>query len=91
MAIGFSIACALLAERRNRNPISWFFLSIFWGFSTILILLFSKRLKVTTSQIRRVETTKESDSLATTMWTITLIPVAIMIYFLYFIVQEIKF
>lgn len=70
--IVFSIASALLAkEWRNRNSISWFFLSVFYGPVSLLFLACSKRLEI-----------GESDSLATGLWAFLFIPLLIIAIFI---------
>lgn len=43
-ALGISIATAVLASRKGRNSINWFFLSIFWGIVGLIVLACSKHL-----------------------------------------------
>lgn len=70
--VGFSIATTVLANRKGRNPINWFFLSLFWGFLGLIILACSKNLEE-----------EESDSLAKTLWIIILIPLILLAIFFY--------
>ena len=74
IAIGISIATTVLASNKGRNAISWFFLSILWGIVGLVILACSKTLD-------REE--GETDTLSTTLWIITLIPLVVL-GFLYY-------
>ena len=73
-ALGFSIATVVLASRKGRNPVNWFFLSIFWGLVGLIILACSKH----------VDKEKgEKDTLVKVLWVITLIPVVLISMFFY--------
>ena len=44
-ALGISIATAVLASRKGRNSVNWFFLSLFWGIVGLIVLACSKHLE----------------------------------------------
>lgn len=71
--LGISIATAILASRKGRNSVNWFFLSIFWGIVGLIVLACSKHLE---------REKGESDTLVKVLWTIVLIPLILFsIYF----------
>lgn len=73
-ALGISIATAVLASRKGRNSVNWFFLSLFWGIVGLIVLACSKHLE------REKE---ESDTLVKVLWTIVLIPLVLFAYVFY--------
>lgn len=80
MFLGSPIASVLLAQRKNRNEVSWFFLSLFWGFMTPVILACSKA----------IDTDKgENDTLAKVLWAIIVSPLALLA--IIFIIHRIMF
>jgi hypothetical protein len=73
-ALGISIATAVLASRKGRNSVNWFFLSLFWGIVGLIVLACSKH----------VEREKgESDTLVKVLWSIMLIPFVLFAVFFY--------
>ena len=67
-ALGISIATAVLASRKGRNSVNWFFLSLFWGIVGLIVLACSKHLE---------REKGESDTLVKVLWTIVLIPLVL--------------
>lgn len=72
--IGISIATAVLASRKGRNSVNWFFLSVFWGIIGLIVLACSRRLD---------KELEESDTLAKVLWLIVLIPLVSFSIFYY--------
>lgn len=72
--LGISIATAVLASRKGRNSVNWFFLSIFWGIVGLIVLACSKQLD---------KEKGESDTLVKVLWTIVLIPLVLFAVFFY--------
>lgn len=72
--LGISIATAVLASRKGRNSVNWFFLSIFWGIVGLIVLACSKHLD---------KEKGESDTLVKVLWTIVLIPLVLFALFFY--------
>ena len=73
-ALGISIATAVLASRKGRNTVNWFFLSLFWGIVGLIVLACSKHLE---------REKGESDTLVKVLWTIVLIPLVLFAYVFY--------
>lgn len=73
-ALGISIATTVLAPRKGRNSVNWFFLSLFWGIIGLIVLACSKSLD------KEIE---ESDTLAKVLWFIVLIPFVFIAIFSY--------
>ena len=73
-ALGISIATAVLASRKGRNSINWFFLSLFWGIVGLIVLACSKQLE---------REKGECDTLVKVLWTIVLIPLVLFAVFFY--------
>ncbi len=73
-ALGISIATAVLASRKGRNSVNWFFLSLFWGIVGLIVLACSKQLE---------REKGESDTLVKVLWTIVLIPLVLFALFFY--------
>lgn len=73
-ALGISIATAVLASRKGRNSVNWFFLSLFWGIVGLIVLACSKHLE---------REKGESDTLVKVLWTIVLIPLVLFAYIFY--------
>lgn len=73
-ALGISIATAVLASRKGRNSVNWFFLSLFWGIVGLIVLACSKHLE---------REKGESDTLVKVLWTIVLIPLLLLAVFFY--------
>lgn len=73
-ALGISIATAVLASRKGRNSVNWFFLSIFWGIIGLIVLACSKHLD---------KEKGESDTLVKVLWFIVLIPLVFVAIFFY--------
>lgn len=73
-ALGISIATAVLASRKGRNSVNWFFLSLFWGIVGLIVLACSKHLE---------REKGESDTLVKVLWTIVLIPLVLFAYVFY--------
>jgi hypothetical protein len=73
-ALGISIATAVLASRKGRNSVNWFFLSLFWGIIGLIVLACSKHLE---------REKGESDTLVKVLWTIVLIPLVFVAIFFY--------
>lgn len=73
-ALGISIATAVLAFRKGRNSVNWFFLSIFWGIVGLIVLACSKHLE---------REKGESDTLVKVLWSIVLIPLILFAVFFY--------
>lgn len=72
--LGISIATAVLASRKGRNSVNWFFLSLFWGIVGLIVLACSKHLE---------REKGESDTLVKVLWTIVLIPLVLFAYIFY--------
>lgn len=72
--LGISIATAVLASRKGRNSVNWFFLSIFWGIIGLIVLACSKQLE---------REKGESDTLVKVLWSIVLIPLVLFAVFFY--------
>ncbi len=72
--LGISIATAVLASRKGRNSVNWFFLSIFWGIVGLIVLACSKQLD---------KEKGERDTLVKVLWTIVLIPLLLLAVFFY--------
>lgn len=72
--LGISIATSVLASRKGRNSVNWFFLSIFWGIVGLIILACSKHLE---------REKGERDTLVKVLWTIVLIPLLLLAVFFY--------
>ncbi|MCD7713321.1 MAG: hypothetical protein LUI08_00085 [Prevotella sp.] len=68
----WAISSALLAGRRGRNAVNWFFLTCFYGPIGLLFLACSR-------DINQDEDGEESDTLAKTMWILLAIPVIIIV------------
>lgn len=66
--IAVIIATIVLAKRKGRNGLNWFFLSLFWGVLGLIILACADR-------INREE--GERDTLAKVLWIIVIIPIII--------------
>ena len=64
VSIGFCIASAVLANRKGRNPVNWFFITVFWSFLGLIILACSKTLEE-----------GEKDSLSKVLWAVIMIPI----------------
>ena len=64
VAIGFCIASAVLASRKGRNPVNWFFITVFWSFLGLIILACSRTLEE-----------GERDSLGKVLWAVIMIPI----------------
>lgn len=73
-ALGISIATAVLASRKGRNSVNWFFLSLFWGIVGLIVLACSKHLE---------REKGESDTLVKVLWSIVLIPFVLFAIFFY--------
>lgn len=73
-ALGISIATAVLASRKGRNSVNWFFLSLFWGIVGLIVLACSKHLE---------REKRESDTLVKVLWSIVLIPLVLFAYIFY--------
>lgn len=73
-ALGISIATAVLASRKGRNSVNWFFLSLFWGIVGLIVLACSKHLESEKG---------ESDTLVKVLWTIVLVPLVLFAYIFY--------
>ncbi len=73
-ALDISIATAVLASRKGRNSVNWFFLSLFWGIVGLIVLACSKHLE---------REKGESDTLVKVLWTIVLIPLVLFAYIFY--------
>lgn len=73
-ALGISIATAVLASRKGRNSVNWFFLSLFWGIVGLIVLACSKHLE---------REKGESDTLVKVLWTIVLVPLVLFAYIFY--------
>ena len=73
-ALGISIATAVLASRKGRNSVNWFFLSLFWGIVGLIVLACSKHLE---------REKGESDTLVKVLWIIVLIPLVLFAYIFY--------
>lgn len=43
--LGIFIATAVIASRKGRNSVNWFFLSLFWGIVGLIVLACSKHLE----------------------------------------------
>lgn len=74
-ALGISIATAVLASRKGRNSVNWFFLSLFWGIVGLIVLACSKHLE---------REKGESDTLVKVLWGIVLIPLVLFVLFAVF-------
>ena len=72
--LGISIATAVLASRKGRNSVNWFFLSLFWGIVGLIVLACSKQLE---------REKGESDTLVKILWSIVLIPLVLFDVFFY--------
>lgn len=72
--LGISIATVVLASRKGRNSVNWFFLSLFWGIVGLIVLACSKHLE---------REKGESDTLVKVLWTIVLIPLVLFAYIFY--------
>ena len=73
-ALGISIATAVLASRKGRNSVNWFFLSLFWGIVGLIVLACSRHLE---------REKGESDTLVKVLWIIVLIPLILFAYIFY--------
>lgn len=73
-ALGISIATTVLASRKGRNSVNWFFLSLFWGIVGLIVLACSKHLE---------REKGESDTLVKVLWSIVLIPLVLFAVFFY--------
>lgn len=73
-ALGISIATAVLASRKGRNSVNWFFLSLFWGIVGLIVLACSKHLE---------REKGENDTLVKVLWSIVLIPLVLFAVFFY--------
>lgn len=71
VGVCLSILSAILAKRRGRSAISWFFLTIFYGLFGVLFLACSKTLNQGEN--------RESDTLAKVLWALVVIPLAIIV------------
>ena len=69
----WAILSAVLATRRGRNALNWFFLSCFYGILGFLLLVCSRT-------INQGEY-KESDTMSKVLWTIFFIPIIIVIMY----------
>lgn len=71
--LGAAIASAILADRKNRSAVSWFFLSAIWGFMGLIILACAKTLD---------KDNYERDTIAKVLWTIVIIIILVFIIIL---------
>lgn len=78
--LGTPVASVLLAQRKHRNEVSWFFLSLFWNFMTLIILACSKVLD---------DEKGENDTLAKVLWTIIISP--LIVFIILFIIYKVMF
>lgn len=76
IALGFTIGTTVLASRKGRNPVNWFFLSLFWGAIGLIILACSKDLD---------KTKGERDTLAKVLWLVIIIPIVLIVAVLFFL------
>ena len=79
IALGFTIGTTVLASRKGRNPVNWFFLSLFWGVVGLIILACSKDLD---------KAKGERDTLAKVLWLIIIIPIILIVAVLFFYKQH---
>ena len=79
LAIGFTIATTVLASRKGRNPVNWFFLSLFWGVVGLIILACAKDLD---------QAKGERDTLSKVLLLIVIIPVVILAMMVFFYRQH---
>lgn len=78
--LGAAIASAVLADRKNRSAVNWFFLSAIWGVIGLIILACAKTLD---------KDKYESDTIAKVLWTIVIIPIVLV--FIMILVHKLMF
>lgn len=79
--IAIIIATVMLAKRKGRNGLNWFFLSLFWGVLGLIILACADK-------INREE--GDRDTLAKVLWIIVVIPIIINLVILFKSYNEIE-
>jgi len=65
----FACAAAILANRKGRSGVNWFFLTLFWGIFGIVFLGCSKEID---------KTEYETDTLSKVLWGIVVTPIIIL-------------
>lgn len=80
--IAIIIATVMLAKRKGRNGLNWFFLSLFWGVLGLIILACADK-------INREE--GDRDTLAKVLWIIVVIPIIINLVILFKSYNEIEY
>ncbi len=71
LVVSVSIGTSLLASRKGRNPVDWFFLSLFWSIGALLVIACSRRINSKAG---------ETDSLAKLLWIIVIVPLVVLVY-----------